>query len=71
MSDFSFSFFSSDFSLEFFGLLLLDLKKIFFLPHPTVLWDPSSPKRDWTYIPCIRRQSLNHWLTKKVPNYLL
>ena len=25
------------------------------------MWDLSSPTRDRTHAPCIRRQSLNHW----------
>ena len=27
----------------------------------------SSGKRDWTFIPCIARQILNHWTTREVP----
>ena len=30
----------------------------------------SSPSRDQTHIPCIGRQILNHWTTKKVPGWL-
>ena len=30
-------------------------------------WDPRSPSRDQTCIPCIGRQILNHWTTKEVP----
>ena len=30
-------------------------------------WDPSSPARDWTGVPCIGRQFLNHWTTREVP----
>ena len=29
----------------------------------------SSPTRDWTSTPCIRRWSLNHWTTREVPFY--
>ena len=32
------------------------------------MWDLSSLTRDQTRILCIRRQSLNHWRTKEVPN---
>ena len=28
-------------------------------------WDLSSLTRDWTYIPCIARQSLNHWTARE------
>lgn len=34
------------------------------------MWDLSSPIRDGTIIPCIGRQSLKHWTTKEVPQYL-
>ena len=30
----------------------------------------SFPSRDQTHIPCIGRQILNHWTTKKVPGWL-
>ena len=30
------------------------------------MWDLSFPTRDQTHIPCIGRQSLNHWTTKEV-----
>ena len=33
---------------------------------PWAMWDISSPVRDWTHVPCIGRQILNHWTTKKV-----
>ena len=29
-------------------------------------WDFTSPTRDWTYTPCIRRLSPNHWTTREV-----
>ena len=32
------------------------------------MWDLISPTRDQTYIPCIGRQILNHWTTRKVPD---
>ena len=31
------------------------------------MWDLSSLTRNWTCIPCIRRQVLNHWTTREVP----
>ena len=30
------------------------------------MWDLSSPTRDWTHVPCIGRQILNHWTTRQV-----
>ena len=33
------------------------------------MWDLNSPTRDWTRVPCIARQILNHWTTKEVPGY--
>ena len=38
---------------------------LFFLPEG--MWDLSSPTRDRTCIPCIGKQSLNHWTTSEVP----
>ena len=31
------------------------------------MWDLSSLARDWTHIPGITRQILNHWITMEVP----
>ena len=31
------------------------------------MWDLSSPTRDRTHTPCLRRQSLNHRTTREVP----
>ena len=31
------------------------------------MWNLGSPTRDWTCIPCIARQILNHWTTKGSP----
>ena len=31
------------------------------------MWDLSSLTRDWTWIPCIAREILNHWTAKEVP----
>ena len=30
------------------------------------MWDLSSLSRDWTHVPCIARQILNHWITREV-----
>ena len=35
------------------------------LPHS--VWDFSFPTRDWTHVPCIGTQILNHWPTREVP----
>ena len=35
------------------------------LPHG--VWDLRSWTRDWTPVPCIDRQILNHWTTREVP----
>ena len=31
----------------------------------------SSQTRDWTHVPCISRQILNHWTTREAPAHLL
>ena len=36
------------------------------LSCPHGMWDLSSLIRDWTHIPCLARQILNHWTTSKV-----
>ena len=35
---------------------------------PWGMWGLSSPTRDWTHTPGIRRWSLNHWTTTEVPH---
>ena len=30
-------------------------------------WDRSSPTKEWTNVPCVARQILNHWPTREVP----
>ena len=35
------------------------------------MWGLSAPTRDWTWAPCIRRWSLNHWTTTEVPQQFL
>ena len=47
-----------------FTTLLLFYVLVF---RPRGMWDPSSPTRYWTFIPCSIRWSLNHWTVKKVP----
>ena len=34
------------------------------------MWGLCSLTRDWTCIPCVGRQSLNHWITREVPSCL-
>ena len=43
---------------------------IFSFAIPRGLWDLSSSTRDWTLAPCIRRQILNPWTTREVPETL-
>ena len=50
--------------IEFVTILLLFYVLIFW-PGSTL--DLSSLTRDQTRTPCIGRQSLNHWTTRKVP----
>ena len=38
-----------------------------FSPWPQGMWDLNSVIKDWTFISCIGRQSLNHWTTREVP----
>ena len=48
----------------FVTVLLLFYALVFW---PWVMWDPSSPTRDWTHTPYMGRWSLNHWTAMKVP----
>ena len=48
--------------IEFVTTLLLCYVLVFW---PQVMWDLSSPNRDWTCTLCIGSQSLNHWLPGK------
>ena len=50
--------------VEFVAILLL-FHVLVFWPH--VLWNLSSPTRDWTQTPCIGRGNLKHWTTSEVP----
>ena len=34
---------------------------------PCSMWDLSSPTGDWIHVPCIRRQILNYWTAREVP----
>ena len=52
--------------IEFITILLLLFMFWFFWPQG--MWDLCSPTRDQTYIPCIGRQSHNHWTVREVPN---
>ena len=36
------------------------------LSCPHGMWDPSSPTRGQTCVPCIGRWSLNHWSTRGI-----
>ena len=47
------------------------LKKYVFLATPHGMLDLSTLTRDKACVPCIWKQSLNHWTTRKVPNYPL
>ena len=70
----SFFIFICVFFLRFFGALF-SLHWIFcnitsvlcFGFWPQGMWDIRSLTRDWTCTPCIGRQSLNHWTSRKVP----
>lgn len=37
---------------------------------PRGKWDPSSPTRDQTHVPCIGSWVLNHWTTREILIYL-
>ena len=50
--------------IEFVTILLLFDILVFW---PLGIWDLSSPTRDWTHSPYIRRQSLSHWTAREVP----
>ena len=54
--------------IEFVTILLLFYVLVFWLRG---MWDLSSPTRDRTLTPCIKRQSLNHWTTREVPVEIL
>ena len=50
--------------IEFVTILLMSYILVFW---PWGVWDLSSPSRDRTPTPCIRRWSLSHWTTREVP----
>ena len=54
--------------IEFVTVLLLFYVLVF---SPQGMWDLSSPTKDRTCTPCIRRQSLNHWTAREVPPLLV
>ena len=41
---------------------------MFFFATPHGMWDLSSLTRDCDHTTSIRRQSLNHWTTREIPN---
>ena len=47
--------------IDFVATLLLFYVLVF---RPQGMWDLSSPTRDWTHAPCIKRWSLNHWTAR-------
>ena len=68
---------------NFFFFLMWTIYKVLFLNllqycfcilcfgfWPRGVGDLSSPTRDWTHIPCIRRKSLSHWTTREVPTMM-
>ena len=55
--------------IEFVIILLLFFMFCFFWPRGT--WYLSSLTRDWTRIPCIGRQSLNHWTAREITMWFL
>ena len=64
---FTFLFFYCDWSLLQPSGFLYSTQ--FYLPWG--VWDLSSPTRDWSHVPCIERQLLNHWTTREVPRVSL
>jgi len=50
--------------LEFVTILFLFYVLVFWL---RVMWDLSFPTMDWTFTPCIERQSLNYLTAREVP----
>ena len=52
-------------SLLNFVIILLLFYVLFFRPQS--IWDLGSLTRDQTCTPCDGRQSLNHWIARKVP----
>ena len=50
--------------IEFVTILLPFSALVFW---PWGMWDLSSPTKDWSCTPCLERQSLNHWTTRKAP----
>ena len=52
--------------------IFIEFVTVFLLSYVLAVWlrdvlDLSSLTRNWTYIPCVGRQSLNHWTTREVP----
>ena len=44
---------------------------IFWFFWPGGMWDLSSPTRNQIHVPCIGRWSLNHWIARQVPLFVL
>ena len=64
--------------LQRLSKLIVDLQQcvylfncFLFLATPCGMWDLSSLTRLQTHIPCVGRQSLNHWTTREVPTVCL
>ena len=53
--------------IDFVTVLLLFYVLFLFFFWLRGMWDLSSLTRDQTHTPCIGRQSLNHWPTRKSP----
>ena len=53
--------------IEFVTILLLFYVLAFWLQG---IWGLSSLTKDQTHIPCVGRQSLNHWTAREVPGLL-
>ena len=37
---------------------------------PQGMWDLTSLTRNGAHVPCVERQTLNHWATREVPIFL-
>ena len=61
-------FFFFEVFTEFVTLLLLFYVLVFWLRGT---WHLSSPPREWACTPCIVRQSVNHWTTREVSEWVL
>ena len=64
LKDLYFFIFLNKVFIEFVAVLLLLHLFVFW---PQGMWDPSSPTRDWTCMPCLGKWNLEHWTTRKSP----